>query len=103
MRKIKFKIEYVPLSDDRIERHKDFDKLLAAYTAHPKPSWKSRLFGNKFLVYTGGIITGAALASLLWWNASHFNEHKISAAEDSIFKKEEVQKNISGENYSGTN
>lgn len=107
MRKIKFKIEYVPLSDERVERHKDFDKLMVAYTAHPKPSWKSRLFGNKFLVYTGGIITGAALASLLWWNANHLNENKISARENSPeytgSKTEQVEKNTSGQDLSNKN
>lgn len=70
MKKIKFRIEYVPLSDDRIERHKNFDKLMAAYTAHPRPDWKSRLFKNKYLVYAGGVITGAAIATLFWWNVN---------------------------------
>src|SRR4029078_4918721 len=82
MKKIKFKIEYVPLSDAQIERHKDFDGLMAAFAAHPKPSFKERLkaklFGNKFFVYMGGIITGAIITSMMWWGVNHYEaNHQV--------------------------
>ncbi|HYV95112.1 MAG TPA: hypothetical protein VE978_25275 [Chitinophagales bacterium] len=107
MKKIKFKIEYVPLSDERIERHKDFSKLMGAFTANPKPDWKTRWFGNKFMVYTVGIMTGAAISSLIWWNVNHFSEHKLSAqqdsAKDSGSKTEQVQNDSANGNFSLNN
>jgi hypothetical protein len=88
MKKIKFKIEYVPLSDAQVERHKNFDALMAAFAAHPKPGWKEQLkekfFGNKLFVYAGGIITGAAISSLLWWNIGQADlNQELTAVPDS--------------------
>jgi hypothetical protein len=68
MRKIKFKTEYVPLSDDVINRHKDFDQLMAMYVAAPKTSWFKKIIQKKWTMFGGGLMTGAIVASLLWYN-----------------------------------
>ena len=82
MKKIKFKIEYVPLSDAQIERHKNFDALMTAFALHPKPTFsermKAKLFGNKLIIYMGGIITGAVVTSLMWWGANQYQSKSFA-------------------------
>lgn len=82
MKKIKFKIEYVPLSDAQIVRHKNFDALMTAFALHPKPTFsermKAKLFGNKLIIYMGGIITGAVVTSLMWWGANQYQSKSLS-------------------------
>ncbi|MEP7127642.1 MAG: hypothetical protein ABI729_02190 [Chitinophagales bacterium] len=68
MRKIKFKTEYVPLSDDTINRHKNFDQLLSAYVTAPKPNWFKQFIQKKWTMFGGGLISGAIITSLLWYN-----------------------------------
>lgn len=82
MRKIKFKTEYVPLSDDAINRHKDFDQLMSAYVTAPKPNWFKKFIQNKWTMFGGGLLTGAIVTSLLWYNQNSnlVNEAKINEA-----------------------
>ena len=68
MRKIKFKTEYVPLSDEVINSHKNFDQLLSAYVAAPKPNWFKQFIQKKWTMFGGGLMTGAIITSLLWYN-----------------------------------
>jgi hypothetical protein len=84
MRKIKFKTEYVPLSDDAINRHKNFDQLLTTYAALPKPNWLHRLMHNKWTMFGGGLMTGAIVASLFWFNESSLKKVQLSSKESLI-------------------
>ncbi|MEO6167820.1 MAG: hypothetical protein ABIO46_02810 [Chitinophagales bacterium] len=68
MRKIKFKTEYVPLSDDVINRHKNFDQLMSAYVTAPKPNWFKQFIQKKWTMFGGGLISGAIITSLLWYS-----------------------------------
>jgi len=47
MRKYKFKIDKPDLSDERINKHKDFKKLLYNYEKATKPLYKTPLYKNK--------------------------------------------------------
>src|SRR5256885_33258 len=66
MRKIKFKTEYVPLRDEAINQHKDFDQLMTAYLAAPKISWVKKFIQNKWTMFGGGLVVGAVVATLVW-------------------------------------
>lgn len=88
MRKIKFKTEYVPLSDDAISRHKDFDQLMSIYVAAPKINWFKRFLKNKWTMFGGGLMTGAIITSLLWLN--HTTEINQPAAS-SLSQPEKIQ------------
>lgn len=68
MRKIKFKTEYVPLSDDAINRHKNFDQLMVVYAAAPKPNWFKQFIQKKWTMFGGGLFTGAVITSALWYS-----------------------------------
>ena len=88
MRKIKFKTEYVPLSDDAISRHKDFDQLMSMYVAAPKINWFKRFLKNKWTMFGGGLMTGAIITSLLWLN--HTTEIN-QPATTSLSQTEKIQ------------
>ncbi|MBA3649673.1 MAG: hypothetical protein H0W62_14195 [Chitinophagales bacterium] len=66
MKRMKFKVQYVPLSDEAINRHKDFDLLLQMYNAAPKAGWFQRYVKNRWTLFGSGLITGAILTSLFW-------------------------------------
>lgn len=89
MRKIKFKTEYVPLSDDAINRHKDFDQLMAVYVATPKPNWFKRFIQNKWTMFSGGLMTGAIVTSLLWLN--HSNTEITQPVSQQTTASQEIQ------------
>ncbi|MBK9731951.1 MAG: hypothetical protein IPO83_11810 [Chitinophagaceae bacterium] len=76
MRKIKFKTEYVPLSDDTINRHKNFDLLLSAYVTAPKPNWFKQFIQKKWTMFGGGLISGAIITSLFWYNQDVVTMHE---------------------------
>ena len=94
MRKIKFKTEYVPVSDDAIDQHKDFGALMALYAAAPKPNWFKKFIQNKWTMFGGGLMTGAIVASMFWYNQT------TSTVEEKIAQQKEVvseQKAVSAE------
>lgn len=91
MKKVKFKFEYVPLSDAQIERHKNFDALITAFALQPKPTFmdrvKAKLFENKLMIYAGGIITGAVVTSLMWWGATQFQSKPLTEQQPILNEK----------------
>lgn len=95
MQKIKFKIEYKPLSDAAISKHKDFDALMKAYVAAPKPNFIKRFLNNKWMLFSGGIISGAAITALLLTNTTHTSDtiavegkNEATLAENSVAQNE---------------
>jgi hypothetical protein len=76
MQKIKFKIEYKPLSDQAINQYKNFDGLMAMYAAIPKPNLFQRIFKNRWTMFSGGIIIGSAITALIALNSG--NNHTES-------------------------
>jgi hypothetical protein len=93
MRKIRFKTEYVPLSDDAISRHKDFDQLMSMYVAAPKINWFKRFLKNKWTMFGGGLMTGAIITSLFWFNhTTEINQPaNTSLSQTEKIKTEEIQ------------
>lgn len=95
MRKIKFKTEYVPLSDEVINSHKNFDQLLSAYVAAPKPNWFKQFIQKKWTMFGGGLMTGAIITSLLWYNQETLFENDTlvqesqPAAEQQLIKEQQ--------------
>lgn len=81
MRKIKFKTEYVPLSDEVINSHKNFDQLLSAYAAAPKPNWFKQFIQKKWTMFGGGLMTGAIITSILWYNQESLFVDKAQVQE----------------------
>ena len=81
MRKIKFKTEYVPLSDDAISRHKNFDQLMVAYAAAPKPNWFKQFIQKKWTMFGGGLFTGAVITSALWYS---YNAQEIKIPVEKV-------------------
>lgn len=68
MTKIKFKTEYKSLPDEVINRHKNFDALLAAYVVAPKLNFFQKLLKNKWTMFSGGIIIGTVVTLLVTLN-----------------------------------
>ncbi len=64
MTKIKFKFHQKPLSDEQISSFKNFDSLMTAFVATPKPSLQYRLIHNRFFIYTTGIMSGIILTTI---------------------------------------
>lgn len=79
MQKIKFKIEYKPLSDKAIDQYKNFDGLMAMYAAAPKPNLFQRIFKNRWTMFSGGIIIGSAITALIAINAGNDHTEKTIA------------------------
>jgi len=74
MQKIKFKTEYKPLPDEVINRHKNFDALLAVYAVAPKINFFQKFLKNKWTMFSGGIIIGTVATLLLTLNKSDNNK-----------------------------
>ena len=68
MTKIKFKTEYKSLPDEVINRHKNFDALLAAYVVAPKLNFFQKLLKNKWTMFSGGIIIGTVVTLFVTLN-----------------------------------
>lgn len=70
MQKIKFKIAYKPLSTDQVNKHKDFDALMGMYAAAPKLNFFQKLFKNKWIMFSSGIILGGLIATVIALNST---------------------------------
>ncbi len=78
MTKIKFKFHQRPLSDEQIGSFKNFDSLMTAFVASPKPSLQYRLIHNRIFIYTSGIMSGIIIATIvafLTFNQSDSNKN----------------------------
>lgn len=85
MQKIKFKIEYKPLSDKAINQYKNFDGLMAMYAAIPKPNLFQRIFKNRWTMFSGGIIIGSAITALITLNSgNNHTESNISFIQQPV-------------------
>lgn len=94
MQKIKFKIEYKPLSDAAISKHKNFDALMGLYAAAPKPNFFQKLFQNKWMMFSGGIIIGSAITALIAINNIKENltiVQNMSAQQNTQHQNTEMQ------------
>ncbi len=80
MQKIKFKTEYKPLADEVINKHKNFDVLLAAYAATPQLTFLQQLLKNKWTMFSGGIIIGTVATLLITVNQQ--DKNNISEAQN---------------------
>lgn len=65
MNKIKFKIVYAEPDDSSVNSHKNFDGLMAMYSATTSMNWFQKILQNKWFVFLGGIILGTAITALL--------------------------------------
>ena len=96
MTKIKFKFHQKPLSDEQINSFKNFDSLMTAFVAAPKPSLQYRLIHNRYFIYTTGIMSGiiiTAIVATLYFNQNTSDKTKqlfkegtrqITALEESL-------------------
>ncbi|GDX52380.1 hypothetical protein LBMAG27_14270 [Bacteroidota bacterium] len=84
MTKIKFKFHQKPLSDEQISSFKNFDSLMTAFVAAPKPSLQYRFIHNRFFIYTTGIMSGIIITSLvatLFFNQNASVKNQIAATD----------------------
>lgn len=70
MQKIKFKIAYKPLSTEQVNKHKDFDALMGMYAAAPQLNFFQKLFKNKWIMFSSGIILGGLIATVIALNST---------------------------------
>lgn len=70
MQKIKFKIAYKPLSTEQVNKHKDFDALMGMYAAAPQLNFFQKLFKNKWIMFSSGIIIGGLIATVIALNST---------------------------------
>lgn len=70
MQKIKFKIAYKPLSAEQVNKHKDFDALMGMYAAAPQLNFFQKLFKNKWIMFSSGIILGGLIATVIALNST---------------------------------
>ena len=73
MQKIKFKIAYKPLTDNEVNKHKNFDALMGMYAAAPKLNFFQKLFKNKWTMFSSGLITGSIIATIVALNSGQHN------------------------------
>lgn len=80
-KKIKFKIEYAPLSDDRISKHKDFDGLIAAYAVTPKQNVFKRWLNNRYVLFGAGLVVGITFSALMFWNNIFIDDKQVESKQ----------------------
>ena len=97
MQKIKFKIEYKPLSEKAINQYKNFDGLMAMYAAIPKPNLFQRIFKNRWTMFSGGIIIGSAITALIALNSGNHSTGNITFNQQPATVQVEKQNTISVE------
>lgn len=73
MQKIKFKIAYKPLTENEVNKHKNFDALMGMYAAAPKLNFFQKLFKNKWTMFSSGLITGSIIATIVALNSGQHN------------------------------
>ena len=99
MTKIKFKTEYKSLPDEVINRHKNFDALLAAYVVAPKLNFFQKLLKNKWTMFSGGIIIGTVVTLLVTLNDQTSTQNNqvanesVRSIENNISNSTAVNKN----------
>ncbi|MEZ5014279.1 MAG: hypothetical protein R2794_08310 [Chitinophagales bacterium] len=91
MQKIKFNISYKPLSDAQIGKHQNFDALLAAYTAAPKPNSIQQFIHNKWIMFTGGIIIGSMITGLIMLHQGNERMERIAIQQPDTLVTENTQ------------
>ena len=78
MQKIKFKIAYKPLSTEQVNKHKDFDALMGMYAAAPQLNFFQKLFKNKWIMFSSGIIIGGLIATVIALNSTDKSPDSIA-------------------------
>ena len=84
MKKIKFKFHQKPLSEAQINSFKNFDSLMTAFVAAPKPSLQYRLTHNRFFIYTTGIMSGIILTTIATFLIFNTENNQISQLQNAI-------------------
>jgi hypothetical protein len=100
MQKIKFKIAYKPLTDDQVNKHKNFDALMGMYAAAPKPNFFQKLFQNKWMMFSTGIITGGLIATMIAVNTT--NDNQLTNQQNQITTLNSPESKIITENSTNT-
>ncbi len=103
MTKIKFKFHQKPLSDEQISSFKNFDSLMTAFVAAPKPSFQYRLTHNRYFIYTTGIMSGIILTTIATLFIFKTETTQLSQSPNTITSPqitEEIVSNSSTENSS---
>lgn len=89
MNKIKFKIVYQEPDDVTVNSHKNFDGLMAMYSATTSMNWFQKLLQNKWFAFLGGIILGTAVTALLV--SDIFNTSNLTTTSNSISKNSPIE------------
>ena len=103
MTKIKFKFHQKPLSDEQINSFKNFDSLMTAFVAAPKPSLQYRLIHNRYFIYTTGIMSGIILTTIATLFIFKTETTQLSQTQNTItspLTTEAIVSNSSTENSS---
>ena len=96
MTKIKFKTEYKSLPDEVINRHKNFDALLAAYVVAPKLNFFQKLLKNKWTMFSGGIIIGTVVTLFVTLNDQTSTQNNQVANESVRSIENNISKSTAG-------
>ncbi len=86
MTKIKFKFHQKPLSEAQINSFKNFDSLMTAFVAAPKPSLQYRLTHNRYFIYTTGIMSGiiiTAIVTTIFFNQNNSVKNQLAETSKS--------------------